>query len=58
VGFLHREELYDKETDKKGLAEIHIAKHRNGPTGIIPLRFDAMTTAFQSLARFSSMQGY
>ncbi|MCX7789179.1 MAG: replicative DNA helicase, partial [Chloroflexaceae bacterium] len=31
VMFIYREELYDKDTDKKGIAEIHIAKHRNGP---------------------------
>lgn len=52
VMFIYREELYDKETDKKGIAEIHIAKHRNGPLGIVPLRFDAATTHFQNLERY------
>jgi replicative DNA helicase len=50
VVFIHREELYDKETDKKGQAELHIAKHRNGALGIIPLQFDATTTRFASLS--------
>ena len=58
VMFIYREELYDKETDKKGIAEIHIAKHRNGPTAVIPLRFDANTTSFQNLERYRSPEGY
>jgi replicative DNA helicase len=52
VMFIYREETYNKETDKKGIAEIHVAKHRNGPLGIVPLRFEARTTRFQNLARF------
>lgn len=49
VMFIYREELYDRETDKPGIAEIHIAKHRNGPLGVVPLRFDANTTRFRNL---------
>jgi replicative DNA helicase len=48
VMFIYREELYEPETDKKGIAELHVAKHRNGPLGVVPLRFDARTTRFQS----------
>ena len=33
VMFIYREELYNPETEHKGIAEIHIAKHRNGPLG-------------------------
>lgn len=33
IGFLYRDDYYDKETDRPGLLEIQIAKHRNGPTG-------------------------
>lgn len=54
VMFIYREETYDKDTDKKGVAEIHFAKHRNGPLGVIPLRFEARTTRFQNLARFDA----
>jgi replicative DNA helicase len=57
VMFIYREELYDKETDKKGIAEIHIAKHRNGPIGVVPMRFDANTTRFQDLT-YRSPEGY
>lgn len=49
VMFPYREELYDRDTDKKGIADLYIAKHRNGPCGVIPMRFDASTTRFQDL---------
>ena len=58
VIFIYREELYDKDTDKKGVAELHIAKHRNGPTAVIPLRFDGNTTQFHNLERYRSPEGY
>ncbi len=58
VMFIYREDLYDKETDKKGIAEIHIAKHRNGPLGVVPLRFEANTTLFQNLERYRVPEGY
>ncbi|GAB4202153.1 MAG: hypothetical protein OHK0022_25040 [Roseiflexaceae bacterium] len=57
VMFIYREELYDKETEKKGLAEIHIAKHRNGPVGVIPMRFDPGTTRFSDLS-YRTPDGY
>jgi replicative DNA helicase len=57
VMFIYREELYDKETDKKGIAEIHIAKHRNGPIGVIPMRFEASTTRFLDLT-YRTPEGY
>lgn len=58
VMFIYREELYDKDTDKKGIAEIHVAKHRNGPLGVIPLRFEARTTRFQNLERYHAPEGF
>ncbi|GIV97756.1 MAG: replicative DNA helicase [Herpetosiphonaceae bacterium] len=58
VMFIYREELYDPDTDKKGIAEIHLAKHRNGPTGIVPLRFFSHTTRFADLERFRQPEGY
>jgi replicative DNA helicase len=57
VMFIYREELYDRETDKKGIAEIHIAKHRNGPIGVVPMRFDANTTRFMDLT-YRTPDGY
>ena len=49
VMFIHREEMYNPETEKKGIAEIHIAKHRNGPLATVPLRFFSRTTKFADL---------
>ncbi len=57
VLFLYREELYDRETDKLGIAEVHIAKHRNGPIGVVPMRFDKSTTRFEDLT-YRTPEGY
>ncbi|MDD3095906.1 MAG: replicative DNA helicase [Candidatus Neomarinimicrobiota bacterium] len=39
VMFIHRKSYYSKSVEDEGKAEIIIAKHRNGPTGIVPLTF-------------------
>ncbi|GAB4111710.1 MAG: replicative DNA helicase [Roseiflexaceae bacterium] len=57
VMFIYREELYDQNTDKKGIAEVHIAKHRNGPVGVVPMRFEAATTRFADLS-YRTPDGY
>jgi replicative DNA helicase len=57
VMFIYREELYDPNTEKKGIAELHIAKHRNGPIGVVPMRFDAATTRFDDLT-YRTPEGY
>lgn len=50
VLFIYREDMYKgKESDKPNIAEIHIAKHRNGPTGKIELYFDSEKTSFRNL---------
>ena len=52
--FIYREEMYAKgETpdDKKGVAEVIIGKHRNGPTGDISLAFLSPYTRFEDLAK-------
>ena len=36
--------------EDRNLAELHIAKHRNGPTGLVKLFFDEETTSFKNLA--------
>jgi len=51
VMFIYREEMYKPDTPKRHIAEIHIAKHRNGPTGIIELYFDAEKTSFKNLEK-------
>jgi replicative DNA helicase len=49
VLFLCREEMYDPETEKRHIADIHVAKHRNGPTGHFALYFDQQQTRFRDL---------
>jgi replicative DNA helicase len=39
VMFIYRDELYNPDTDRKNIADIIVAKHRNGPTGQVPLFF-------------------
>ncbi|NNJ10608.1 replicative DNA helicase [Chloroflexales bacterium ZM16-3] len=51
VWALYREELYDAETTKKGLAELHVLKNRNGDIGVAPLNFERHTTRFLPLER-------
>ncbi|MDD2422233.1 MAG: replicative DNA helicase [Heliobacteriaceae bacterium] len=46
VMFIFREEYYNPESEKKGIAEIMIAKHRNGPVGSIELGFLKEYTKF------------
>ena len=53
VAFLYRDELYDDQTKDKGIAEVLIAKHRNGPTGVVRLGFRRETTKFYNLAQIS-----
>lgn len=47
VMFLFREEVYDPTPMNRGNAEIIIAKHRQGRTGILPLLFEASKTTFK-----------
>jgi replicative DNA helicase len=49
--FIHRPEVYKKHPppEEKGLAEIIVAKQRQGPTGLIKLAFEKETTAFKPL---------
>ncbi|GAW93716.1 replicative DNA helicase [Calderihabitans maritimus] len=51
VLFLFRPEYYNPDTDKKGIAEVIVAKHRNGPTGTVELGFLSQYTKFVDLAR-------
>lgn len=52
VAFLYREEYYKKETDEnRGIAELNIAKQRNGPVGAIKLIFVKECTRFENYSR-------
>ncbi|MDB4868271.1 MAG: helicase [Cohnella sp.] len=51
VAFLYRDDYYDKETEKKNIIEIIIAKQRNGPVGTVELIFMKNFNKFVSLDR-------
>jgi len=48
IMFIYREEVYDPETPRKGVAEIIIGKQRNGPIGEFPLTFKGEFTKFEN----------
>jgi replicative DNA helicase len=50
IVFIYREEVYDKETARKGIANISIAKQRNGPVGDFLLTFVDRFTKFENWA--------
>lgn len=50
VLFIYRDEYYNEQSDQQGLAEVHLAKHRNGPTDSIKLSFLKRYAKFSDLA--------
>jgi replicative DNA helicase len=51
VFFIYRDEYYNPDTtDQQGLAEVHLAKHRNGPTDVVKLSFLKRFAKFADLA--------
>lgn len=51
VMFIYRDEVYNSDSMNKGIAEIQISKHRNGPIGKVELAFLEHFTKFANLAR-------
>jgi replicative DNA helicase len=50
VFFIYRDEYYNDETEAQGIAEVHLAKHRNGPTGTEKLAWLNRYAKFADLA--------
>ena len=50
VMFIYRDEYYNDESDQQGIAEVNVAKHRNGPTDGIKLSFLKRYAKFSDLA--------
>ena len=50
IMMIYREEVYEPDTPRKGIADIIIAKQRNGPTGEVHLTFLGKYTRFENLA--------
>ncbi len=57
VLFIYREDRYREESSKKGIAEIIVAKHRNGPVGKVELFFDERRVTFHDLEKGYSEEG-
>ncbi len=50
IMMLYRDEYYNPDTPDRGIAEVIISKHRNGPTGTVKLLFESQFTQFRNLA--------
>lgn len=51
VMFIYRDDYYNKDTEKKNIAEINIAKQRNGPIGVVDLVWMPQYTQFVNLKK-------
>jgi replicative DNA helicase len=51
VLFIHREDRYRSDTPRKNIADIIVAKHRNGPIGRVELYFDERRVSFRNLEK-------
>ncbi len=51
IVFIYRDEVYNKDTEAKGIAEIILGKNRHGATGTVETRFEGRFTRFENLAR-------
>jgi len=58
VMFIYRDEMYNEDSERAHIADIIVAKHRNGPTDTISLRFDPSLTRFDDLALRSVDEDY
>ncbi|MBV1777206.1 replicative DNA helicase [Burkholderiaceae bacterium DAT-1] len=50
IMFLYRDEYYNPDSPDKGLAEVIVGKHRNGPTGVVKLTFIGHFSRFENAA--------
>lgn len=51
IMFIYRDEMYNEDSDNKGIAEIIVAKNRSGPRGVVKLSWLPRFTAFENLAK-------
>ena len=50
IMFIYRDEVYNPESPDKGIAEIIVAKHRNGPIGAVRVAFLGQYIRFDNLS--------
>jgi replicative DNA helicase len=58
IVFLYRDEVYNADSDQKGVAEIIIGKHRSGSIGIVPLAFVSQYASFEDLSMHGTEYEY
>jgi len=58
VMFIYREDRYKSDTERKNIADIIIAKHRNGPLGQVPLYFNESLVSFRALEKDENIYGF
>jgi replicative DNA helicase len=51
IAFIYRDEVYNPTEENRGIAELIVAKQRNGPTGTVKLQFSARFAKFHDLAQ-------
>ncbi len=54
IVFIYRDEVYNRDTPQKGVAELIIGKQRNGPTGVVKLAFQAPYSSFANLSEIEA----
>lgn len=54
--FIYREDRYNPDTERKNIADVIIAKHRNGPLGHVSLYFNEQLTSFRNLEKEESYE--
>lgn len=58
VMMMYREEYYEEDTERQGVADLFIRKHRNGPVGRVELAFKKEQLRFLSIEKNRTMQEY
>ena len=56
--FVYRDEVYNENTEDRGIAEIIIGKQRSGPVGTVKVRFFNQYTLFENLAKGAPEDGF
>jgi replicative DNA helicase len=57
VVFIYRDDYYHRDSEKRGVAELYLAKHRNGPVGQVALLFRAQSAQFLDLEPVPGVPG-
>jgi len=57
VMMMYREDYYEEDTDRAGITDLHIRKHRNGPTGKVELKFAKEQMKFYDIEKKRGMDG-